>query len=113
MTCTVCGRPQETSAQFCSSCGTALMGAGPHSGLVMRQPSRLVRPREGRMVAGVCAGFALAYGWDLAIVRLVVALSILFAGVPLIAYLVAWVVMPNAQHALPAQAGAGPGSMAL
>ncbi len=77
------------------------------------QPRRLVRPREGRMIAGVCAGFALAYGWDVAIVRLLVALSILFAGVPLIAYLVAWVVMPNAQYALPAQTGAGPGSMAV
>lgn len=65
------------------------------------------------MVAGVCAGFAHAYAWDVTIVRLLVLLSVLFAGLPLLAYLVAWVVMPNAQYALPAQAGAGPGSMEL
>lgn len=116
MNCTVCGRPSETTAQFCSSCGTALTGPRmpvrfePHT-------SRLVRPRERRMIAGVCAGFAEAYGWDVTIVRLLAALSVLFAGLPLLAYLVAWVVMPNAQYALPAQAGTGPGtgpgSMAL
>ncbi len=75
--------------------------------------TRLVRPREGRMIAGVCAGFAEAYRWDVTIVRLLVVLSVLFAGLPLLAYLAAWIVMPNAQYALPAQAGAGPGSMVL
>lgn len=65
------------------------------------------------MIAGVCIGFAEAYGWDVTIVRLLVVLSVLFAGLPLVAYLVAWVVMPNAQYALPAQAGSGPGSMVV
>lgn len=65
------------------------------------------------MIAGVCRGFAEAYGWDVAIVRLLVVLSVLFAGLPLLAYLVAWVVMPNAQYALPAQADGGPGSMVV
>ena len=65
------------------------------------------------MIAGVCAGFAEAYGWDLTIVRLLVVMSVLFAGLPLVAYLVAWVVMPNAGNALPAQTGGGPGSMVL
>lgn len=65
------------------------------------------------MIAGVCLGCAEAYGWDVAIVRLLVVFSVLFAGLPLVAYLVAWVVMPNAQYALPAQAGVGPGSMVV
>lgn len=112
MTCTVCGRTAETTAQYCSSCGTGLAGTGV---LVRSVParSRLVRPREGRMIAGVCAGFAEAYGWDLTIVRLLVVMSVLFAGLPLVAYLVAWVVMPNAGNALPVGSGAGPGSMVL
>ena len=68
----------------------------------------LYRPRERRAVAGVCAGFAQRYGWDLTIVRLVMVLSLLFgAGVPLLAYVIAWVVMPNEQFALPAQASPG------
>ena len=73
----------------------------------------LYRPRQGRMVAGVCAGFAQRYGWDLSIVRLVLVLSFFFgAGVPLLAYIICWVVMPNEQYALPGQVSSGgPGSM--
>jgi phage shock protein PspC (stress-responsive transcriptional regulator) len=73
----------------------------------------LYRPREGRMVAGVCKGFAERYGWDPSIVRLVLVLSAIFgAGVPLVAYLIAWVIMPNGQFSLPRQAGStGPDSM--
>ena len=73
------------------------------------------------MIAGVCAGFALQYGWDVVIVRLVLLLSVLFAGLPLLAYAIAWIVMPNEQHALPAQVaspsatqtGGGPDSIAM
>ena len=73
----------------------------------------LYRPREGRMVAGVCVGFALRYGWDLSIVRLVLVLSFCFgAGAPFVGYIICWVVMPNGQYALPSDANMnGPGSM--
>ncbi len=112
MICTVCGRAAETTAQYCSSCGTGLVGTQVP---VRWAPatSRLMRPREGRMIAGVCAGFAQAYGWDLTIVRLLVVLSVLLAGLPLVVYVIAWVVMPNAANALPVQTGSGPGSMVL
>lgn len=64
--------------------------------------TQLVRPRYGRVIAGVCAGFAQAYGWDPVIVRLVLCLIALCgAGTPIIAYIVAWVVMPNAPYELP------------
>jgi phage shock protein C len=62
----------------------------------------LVRPRQGRVIAGVCAGFAQAYGWDPVIVRLVLCLIALCgAGTPIIAYLIAWIVMPNAPYEYP------------
>ncbi len=112
MICAVCGRTAEATAQYCSSCGTGLMGTRVPV-RVASASTRLVRPREGRMIAGVCAGFAEVYRWDVTVVRLLVVLSVLFAGLPLVAYLIAWVVMPNAQYALPQQTGAGPGSMAL
>ena len=105
MVCTTCGRASEMNAQFCSGCGQPLV-------VYTQRPvpmTRLVRPRESRMIAGVCAGFALQYGWDLTVVRLVLVIAALFTGVPLIAYLIAWVVMPNAQYALPAQASVPPG----
>jgi phage shock protein PspC (stress-responsive transcriptional regulator) len=55
----------------------------------------LFRPLQGRAVAGVCAGFAQRYGWDVTIVRLLLVLGVLLGGAPLIAYIIAWIVMPN------------------
>lgn len=115
--CVGCGESVATEARFCSVCGRAVTLAAappppvhPFGGF---QIDGLYRPREGRMIAGVCAGFALRYGWDLTIVRLVLVLSVLFGvGVPFLAYLIAWVVMPNGQYSLPAQVSSGgPGSM--
>ncbi len=58
-----------------------------------------MRLREGRMIAGVCAGFARTYRLDVTITRLVVCLLGLFsAGTVFVAYLVAWVVMPQAPY---------------
>jgi phage shock protein PspC (stress-responsive transcriptional regulator) len=56
----------------------------------------VVRPLADRKIAGVCAGFAQAYGWDVTVVRLV-ALLLLFCGVGggALAYVIAWVVIPN------------------
>jgi phage shock protein C len=54
------------------------------------------------MIAGVCAGLAQRYGWDVVVVRLVVVLIVLFGcGTPLIAYLIAWIVMPNGPYVMP------------
>jgi len=65
------------------------------------------------MIAGVCAAFALQYGWDVTLVRVLTAVAAVFTsgGVGL-AYLVAWVLIPEAPYALPPQgvsyAGATP-----
>jgi phage shock protein C len=61
------------------------------------------------MIAGVCAGFALHYGWDLSLVRVVTALMIVLTGVGLFAYLAAWIIIPEAPYALPATGSAMPG----
>jgi phage shock protein PspC (stress-responsive transcriptional regulator) len=55
----------------------------------------LVRSRNGRMVAGVCAGAADYFGWDVTVIRAVVAVvSVLTGGTGVLAYLVAWVLIP-------------------
>jgi phage shock protein PspC (stress-responsive transcriptional regulator) len=55
----------------------------------------LVRSRKGRMVAGVCAGTADYFGWDVTLVRAVVAVvSVLTGGTGVLAYLVAWALIP-------------------
>lgn len=56
---------------------------------------RLYRSRDERMLAGVCGGVAKYFGWDPTLVRLAVALSLLLPGPQAIAYLVAWVVIPE------------------
>ncbi|MDM4722242.1 PspC domain-containing protein [Micromonospora sp. WMMA1363] len=56
---------------------------------------RLVRPREGRMIAGVCAGLAQRFGWSAGFVRLLFILSLLLPGTQVIIYVVLWILMPN------------------
>jgi len=55
----------------------------------------LVRPRRGRLVAGVCAGIAQRFGMRPTTVRLLFLLSCLIPGPQFIAYLVMWVIVPQ------------------
>ncbi|MHC2184971.1 phage shock protein PspC (stress-responsive transcriptional regulator) [Rathayibacter agropyri] len=55
----------------------------------------LVRPRRGRIIAGVCAGLARRFGWSPFVVRLLFVLSCLLPGPQIIAYLVMWLVIPK------------------
>jgi phage shock protein C len=75
-------------ASFCSKCGRPAMAAAA-------VPTPLYRPRAGRAIAGVCAGFALRYGWDVVVVRLVAVLGFFLGGSFGLAYVIAWIVMPE------------------
>jgi len=57
---------------------------------------RLYRSRSNKMVAGVCGGLAEYLGIDATIIRLLWAFAILFAGAGLLAYIICWLVMPQA-----------------
>lgn len=59
-------------------------------------PRRLYRSTRDKKIAGVCGGIAEIMGWDPTAVRLVAALSILLPGPQVLAYLVAWLVVPSA-----------------
>ena len=97
--CSNCGKSLSDDANFCSACGRQLYTPPPASYV----QTRLIRPRQGRMIAGVCAGFALHYGWDLTLVRVITALIALFTGIGAVAYLILWVIIPEAPYALPAK----------
>ncbi|MFI7604917.1 PspC domain-containing protein [Micromonospora sp. NPDC049366] len=56
---------------------------------------KLVRPRQGRMLAGVCAGLAQRFGMSAGMVRLLFLLSLLLPGTQVIVYLILWILMPN------------------
>ena len=47
------------------------------------------------MIAGVCAGLANHFGWNVLPVRILAVLSCLLPGPQVIAYLVAWAVMKD------------------
>jgi phage shock protein PspC (stress-responsive transcriptional regulator) len=56
--------------------------------------SSLVRPRNGRIIAGVCAGLADRFGVSRGLVRLgFVVFGLVGAGE--IAYIIGWIVMPK------------------
>jgi phage shock protein C len=55
----------------------------------------LVRPRDGRMVAGVCAGLAAHFGIDVNLVRLGFAVFTIFWGLGALIYLIAWAMIPE------------------
>lgn len=55
----------------------------------------LERKREGRMVAGVCAGISDYFGIDVNIVRLIFAVACIFGFMGALVYLVAWAVLPE------------------
>jgi len=61
----------------------------------MTDEKRLVRPKEGRWLAGVCAGFARHFGLDPTLVRVVWAVCVCLGGTGILAYLICWIVIPN------------------
>ncbi len=98
--CAQCGRELGPGARFCSACGTPNATVPLAATLTS---TRLIRPRAGRMIAGVCQGLALSYGWDVVWVRVIAVLATVFSsGAGGIAYIVFWIVMPEELFALPA-----------
>ena len=58
--------------------------------------SLLVRPRRGKILAGVCAGLADRFGISRGLVRLLFIIFGIF-GAGEIAYIVAWILMPKGE----------------
>lgn len=92
MYCPECGHPFPPAANFCPNCGTA---ANPDMFPAATLHS-LFRPRSHRMIAGICAAFAVRYRWDLAATRIVaVLLAIFLFPATEIAYLAGWLLIPE------------------
>ena len=90
MHCTNCGSALDAGAKFCPACGFATAPrVGPQS-----TSTRLVRPRSEKRIAGVCAGIARNIGWDVTLVRILWVLLIFGAGTGVLAYIIAWIVIP-------------------
>ena len=55
---------------------------------------KLVRPLQGRMIGGVCAGIAQRFGWNVATVRVLAVLSVFIPGPQVLIYLGLWLLVP-------------------
>jgi phage shock protein C len=105
MFCPSCGHTLDFNAHFCSNCGASVAAttAAPNPSYTA---GRLFRPRYPRMVAGVCAGLAEHYHWDISLVRVIaVVLCLCTSGIAGIAYLAAWIIIPEAPYTLPHTTG--------
>jgi phage shock protein C len=102
MNCGHCHNELPAGAAYCPSCG-ASQGSGAAAAWAQRRLTRL--PAEGK-VAGVCAGIAEYLGVDVTLVRILWAtLSIIPGSIigGIVAYAVAWLVMPTSTAAPVAQ----------
>ena len=59
---------------------------------------RLVRTRDGRMVAGVASGLAAYFGVDVNLVRLAFGVFTIFYGLGVLLYLAAWAILPDEEE---------------
>jgi len=98
MYCNYCGKVIQDDANVCAYCGTRV-GAS-----LARK--RLVRPRQGRKIAGVCLGFAEYFDIDVTVVRLTWLIVSFMTGVGLLSYPIAWIVVPEEPLMLSAPTGA-------
>ncbi len=107
MFCPQCGKHVEPSSRFCPASGNSISPSATQQQTDANYPfqrtAQLTRPREGRMIAGICAGIAQHYGCDLNLVRIITVVIIMMTGVGALAYLAAWIIIPEAPYALPAK----------
>ncbi|MFJ2648903.1 PspC domain-containing protein [Streptomyces sp. NPDC087420] len=59
----------------------------------------LVRPREGRMIGGVCAALAQRFGTSATTMRVIFVVSCLLPGPQFLLYLALWVLLPGEKQA--------------
>ncbi|BAU85645.1 PspC domain-containing protein [Streptomyces laurentii] len=55
----------------------------------------LARPRDGRVIAGVCAGLARRFGISSNTMRVIFLVSCLLPGPQFLLYLALWVLLPE------------------
>jgi phage shock protein C len=100
MTCSKCQRDITEYSNYCYYCGTRQQTPQPGAPIVQK---RLMRSVTDTKIAGICGGLAEYMDVDSTVVRLVWVLVTFFTGIVfgIIAYCVAWMVIPLAPVLVP------------
>lgn len=64
---------------------------------------KLIRTREGRMLAGVCSGIAKYLNVDPTVVRLATVLLVFAGGIGVVLYVAGWALMPEEPETRPSE----------
>ncbi len=59
------------------------------------EPKRLFRSKMDRVLGGVCGGLGKYFNIDPVLVRVLWAVSFFVGGVGFLAYIIAWIIMPE------------------
>ena len=62
---------------------------------------RIYRSRSKKVIAGVCGGLAEYFGLDPVLIRLVWVVLVICAGTGILAYIIAWILIPKEQETGP------------
>ncbi|MGD9483463.1 PspC domain-containing protein [Streptomyces sp. TRM70308] len=60
--------------------------------------SGISRPRQGRMIAGVCAGLARRFGISPTTMRIIFVASCILPGPQFLLYIALWVLLPQEER---------------
>jgi phage shock protein C len=93
MYCNYCGKVIQDDANLCPYCGKRIATVAGRR--------KLMRSRTDRKIAGVCAGFAEYFDLDVTVVRVVWLIVAFFGGGGVLAYVIAWIVVPEEPISVP------------
>jgi len=96
MICPYCRTENRPGATKCAACSSWMVSPPP-----VRE---WIRPRQGKMIAGVCRGLADRFGLPVAAWRFAFLISLCLGALGLVCYVALWIAMPQAPAPLPTTA---------
>lgn len=88
-------------SKYCYNCGAKQPESGASGGYQAGPYRRLTRSVTDKKIAGVCAGLAEYFDMDPTLVRVAWLLLVLFGGTGVLAYVIFWIVVPQAPAYVP------------